>query len=72
MRVRVVQEEDVERYEEERRRKQEQQLLLNKGPAGDDSRPDQTVKREGDKIGRNSPCPCGSGKKYKKCHGQLV
>jgi preprotein translocase subunit SecA len=72
MRVRVVQEEDVERYEEERRRKQEQQLLLNKGPAGDDSRPDQTVKREGDKIGRNSPCPCGSGKKYKKCHGQAV
>jgi preprotein translocase subunit SecA len=27
------------------------------------------VKREGDKIGRNAPCPCGSGKKYKRCHG---
>ena len=26
-----------------------------------------TVVREGDKIGRNDPCPCGSGKKYKKC-----
>ncbi|MCX6826919.1 MAG: SEC-C metal-binding domain-containing protein, partial [candidate division Zixibacteria bacterium] len=26
-------------------------------------------KREGQKIGRNDPCPCGSGKKYKKCHG---
>ncbi|HKW98208.1 MAG TPA: SEC-C metal-binding domain-containing protein [Bryobacteraceae bacterium] len=24
---------------------------------------------KGDKIGRNDPCPCGSGKKYKKCHG---
>jgi len=23
----------------------------------------------GDKVGRNDPCPCGSGKKYKKCHG---
>ncbi|MEK6913183.1 MAG: SEC-C metal-binding domain-containing protein [Nanoarchaeota archaeon] len=23
----------------------------------------------GDKIGRNDPCPCGSGKKYKRCHG---
>ena len=29
----------------------------------------QTVKREGPKVGRNDPCPCGSGKKYKKCHG---
>ena len=29
-----------------------------------------TVKREGEKVGRNDPCPCGSGKKYKKCHGQ--
>jgi preprotein translocase subunit SecA len=28
-----------------------------------------TFKREGKKIGRNDPCPCGSGKKYKKCHG---
>ena len=29
----------------------------------------QTVTREGPKVGRNDPCPCGSGKKYKKCHG---
>ena len=28
-----------------------------------------TVKRDGEKVGRNDPCPCGSGKKYKKCHG---
>lgn len=27
------------------------------------------VRRESAKIGRNDPCPCGSGKKYKKCHG---
>jgi len=29
----------------------------------------QTVRRDGKKVGRNDPCPCGSGKKYKKCHG---
>jgi preprotein translocase subunit SecA len=29
----------------------------------------QTVRREGRKVGRNDPCPCGSGNKYKKCHG---
>jgi preprotein translocase subunit SecA len=28
-----------------------------------------TIKREGPKVGRNDPCWCGSGKKYKKCHG---
>ncbi|MEL6270114.1 MAG: DUF1186 domain-containing protein, partial [Chloroflexota bacterium] len=28
------------------------------------------VVREGRKIGRNEPCPCGSGKKYKRCHGK--
>ena len=27
--------------------------------------------RDGRKVGRNEPCPCGSGKKYKHCHGQL-
>jgi len=30
----------------------------------------QTVKREAPKVGRNDPCPCGSGKKYKKCCGR--
>jgi preprotein translocase subunit SecA len=35
------------------------------------SRPDNvTVVRSGDKVGRNDPCPCGSGKKYKHCHGR--
>ena len=28
------------------------------------------VRREGPKVGRNDPCPCGSGSKYKKCHGK--
>ena len=31
-----------------------------------------TVKREEPKVGRNDPCPCGSGKKFKKCHGAAV
>jgi preprotein translocase subunit SecA len=35
---------------------------------GDDALP-KTVRREEPKVGRNDPCPCGSGKKYKKCHG---
>ena len=28
--------------------------------------------RDGRKVGRNEPCPCGSGKKYKQCHGSLT
>ena len=32
--------------------------------------PQQTYKREQPKVGRNDPCPCGSGKKYKQCHGK--
>jgi preprotein translocase subunit SecA len=36
---------------------------------GDDGGKPETVRREGKKIGRNAPCPCGSGKKYKKCCG---
>ena len=33
--------------------------------------PPQTFTREQPKVGRNEPCPCGSGKKYKQCHGKL-
>ena len=33
--------------------------------------PPAPFKREGRKVGRNEPCPCGSGKKYKQCHGKL-
>ena len=33
-----------------------------------EAKPKQAV-RSGPKVGRNEPCPCGSGKKYKKCHG---
>ena len=34
--------------------------------------PEQPVVRDSRKVGRNEPCPCGSGKKYKHCHGQLA
>jgi preprotein translocase subunit SecA len=37
--------------------------------AGEDSGKPRTVVSDHPKIGRNDPCPCGSGKKYKKCHG---
>ena len=30
----------------------------------------ETIRREKPKVGRNAPCPCGSGKKYKNCHGK--
>jgi preprotein translocase subunit SecA len=37
-----------------------------------DADPVQTYVREQPKVGRNEPCPCGSGKKYKQCHGRLT
>jgi preprotein translocase subunit SecA len=42
--------------------------------ADDDAGPAdaQTFVRQGKKVGRNDPCPCGSGKKYKHCHGKLT
>jgi len=36
---------------------------------GGDDATQKTVRRDEPKVGRNDPCPCGSGKKYKKCHG---
>jgi preprotein translocase subunit SecA len=44
-------------------------------PAGEDAAKAveaQPFVRSGDKVGRNDPCPCGSGKKYKQCHGRLA
>ncbi len=71
MRVKVVREDDVERMEAERRRRHEQeQLRLNRMAAGEETQPAQPVRRDADKVGRNALCPCGSGKKYKKCCGK--
>ncbi|MFZ0519443.1 MAG: preprotein translocase subunit SecA [Candidatus Acidiferrales bacterium] len=54
---------------ERRQRRQQQQLQFQAGAA-----PVEAPKpvRSGAKVGRNDPCPCGSGKKYKKCHGQAA
>jgi preprotein translocase subunit SecA len=52
---------------QEMRAEQEDQPMFY-GPA-EAAVPKQAVRREG-KVGRNDPCPCGSGKKYKKCHGK--
>jgi preprotein translocase subunit SecA len=41
-------------------------------PAGEEGGKTKTVVRDQPKVGRNEPCPCGSGKKYKKCHGAAV
>jgi preprotein translocase subunit SecA len=40
--------------------------------AGEEAGKVKTVVRDQPKVGRNDPCPCGSGKKYKKCHGAAV
>ena len=49
-------------------RKKERELeQLHFGGDGSDG-PKQVI--AGQKVGRNDPCPCGSGKKYKKCHGR--
>ncbi len=58
----------IDLLEKEFHRKKERELAVAaRQGAGDDSQPSQ--RRTGDKVGRNDPCPCGSGKKYKKCHG---
>src|SRR5262245_61941157 len=43
--------------------------LSHGGAAPAEQQKVETVRRDAEKVGRNAPCPCGSGKKYKKCHG---
>jgi len=45
------------------------QQPMQQGFGGAPMEPQQPFIRDGEKVGRNDPCPCGSGKKYKKCHG---
>ncbi|OGQ90065.1 MAG: preprotein translocase subunit SecA [Deltaproteobacteria bacterium RIFOXYA12_FULL_58_15] len=61
-------EDDYEQRLQQQREKQKQ--LMRMGPAmkgGKGAAKQETVRREGRKVGPNEPCPCGSGKKYKKC-----
>jgi preprotein translocase subunit SecA len=58
----------IDALEKEFQRKKQRELAVaSMAGAGDASKPAQ--RRTGEKVGRNDPCPCGSGKKYKKCHG---
>ncbi|MDH5637898.1 MAG: preprotein translocase subunit SecA [Nitrospinota bacterium] len=68
-RVQVKSEEEarLERREAARRH-QNQRTTEHRGEKRDQKQ--ETVRRDGAKVGRNDPCPCGSGKKYKKCHGK--
>ncbi len=54
---------------ERRQRQAATRMQLSHGGQPGGSRKVETVRREAEKVGRNEPCPCGSGKKYKKCHG---
>jgi preprotein translocase SecA subunit len=47
-----------------------QRMVLSHGDEPIAARSSGPAKREGEKVGRNDPCPCGSGKKYKRCHGK--
>jgi len=80
-RVRIQSEEDVQRMEAERRKAQAMEFKHDEAPPlsgpqpGAEAAPPapsaEPFVREGRKIGRNEPCPCGSGKKFKQCHGSL-
>ncbi|MGR5244708.1 preprotein translocase subunit SecA [Vibrio sp. PNB23_22_6] len=81
-RVRVQQQEEVERMEEQRRaqaeeatRRAQAQHAAAQNPLVEDEAAaegsNQPMVRDERKVGRNEPCPCGSGKKYKQCHGQI-
>ncbi len=61
--------EDEAREIERRQRRQQQELQYQTGPAQAEA---PKPVRAGAKIGRNDPCPCGSGKKYKKCCGKAA
>ncbi len=68
--VQIARQEDVERMQQQRRPAQPAQMVMSGGglPQRQPGKVE-TVRRDGGKVGRNDPCPCGSGKKYKKCHG---
>jgi preprotein translocase subunit SecA len=61
--VKIQREEEVQ----EIRERQNRDYVMSRGDTGATPA---TVKREGKKVGRNDPCPCGSGKKYKHCCGR--
>ena len=80
--VQVKAESDVEAVEEQRRQADEQPKQYEHETASATQAPEEAPEaaptarpgnalRDGPKVGRNDPCPCGSGLKYKQCHGKL-
>ncbi|MBA2652240.1 MAG: preprotein translocase subunit SecA [Tatlockia sp.] len=72
--VEVQTEADVNAVEDQRRADQIHKMqFLHQDEAEQEANaaPDSTFRRAERKVGRNDPCPCGSGKKYKSCHGTL-
>lgn len=67
-RVVITAETEEEYYARLERQRQKQAQQMHQGPASEAPKPETTAKRTTPKVGRNDPCPCGSGKKYKKCH----
>ncbi len=67
LRIQLAPDNDMVELEARERARQEEQLALSRAAAAEKQQPSQ---RHGDKVGRNSPCPCGSGKKYKRCCGR--
>jgi len=59
----------MQRLEARRRAAEQQQQRQAQISGGGQALKTETLKRDPEKVGRNDPCPCGSGKKYKKCHG---
>ena len=70
--VQVRAESDVEAVEEKRRQAAEQTPMnFQHASVTDNTADEQKPADQYPKVGRNEPCPCGSGKKYKQCHGKL-
>jgi preprotein translocase subunit SecA len=59
----------IDAIEREFQRKKQRELEHARMAGGGEEARQVAQRRTGDKVGRNDPCPCGSGKKYKKCHG---
>ena len=59
----------MRRLEERRQAQAAQARHVQQGPGRQPQPKSETIRRVAEKVGRNEPCPCGSGKKYKKCHG---
>ncbi len=67
--VQAAREEDLSRLEARRRPQPAQMVMSGGGLEAQGIAKGGPQKRDASKVGRNDPCPCGSGKKYKKCHG---